>query len=274
MNTHAAQTSLEIVSHLSRRALRIHVIASLAAMSFASIGCLGAPEEAIGVTAEPAVTLNSLTTNSLTTNSLTTNSLTTNALTSNALTSNALTSNALIAAALEDPAARELLKYVVSCALPAGAQINVTVHDVNYTFPGELGLSPDWGASSGSCGPSCRAWVSACVLSRVNYLGVSVPLSIRGPHPALASTAQEWDSYPHGEATYWGDIFATPQIRRACLSPGQTEIPRVCGPSIQGCVMEVIGSCDQVCDGAREDGHFEGCGEEQGANADITVFLK
>jgi hypothetical protein len=261
MNTHAAQRSHEIVSHLSRRT---HIIASLAAMSFAWIGCLGAPEEAIGVIAEPVVTLNSLTTNSLTTNSLTTNSLTTNSLTTNSLTS----------AALEDPLARELLKYVVSCALPAGAQINVTVHDVNYSFAGELGLSPDWGAPSGTCGPSCRAWVSACVLSRVNYLGVSVPLSIRGPHPALASTPQEWDTYPHGEATYWGDIFATPQIRRACLSPGQTQIPRVCGPSIQGCVMDVIGSCDEVCDGPREDGRFEGCGGDDGLNANITVFLK
>lgn len=111
-----------------------------------------------------------------------------------------------------------------------------------------------------------RPWSDA----RVDYLGVSRPISICGARPQLATTAEERADFSHREATYFGDIFRSPQIRRACLSPGQTEIPRVCGPSLDGCVMDVIGSCDEVCDGVRRDGAFTGCDDR---DADVTVFL-
>jgi hypothetical protein len=275
MTKHADPKSQAIIFN---RSSRIHAIASLAVMSFAWLGCIAAPEEegAVGAAEQASLTTNSLTTNSLTTNSLTTNALTSNSLTTNSLTTNSLTTNALTASALEDPLARQLLKYVVSCALPAGEQVDITVRDVDYTFPGELGLAPGWGDPSGSCGPSCRSWVSACVLSRVNYLGTPVPISLHGEHPALATTPQEQDTYPRREAAYWGDIFSATQVRQACLAPGQTEIPRVCGPSIHGCVIDVVGPCEEVCNGARDDGGFVGCDDQDdnGANAPVTVFLR
>jgi hypothetical protein len=216
------------------------------------------------------LSINALAGNALTFNALTHNALIANALTSNALTSNALTINALTAQALEDPLARELLKYVVSCALPASAELDLTIDGTAYAFPGGTGLAPAWGEPAGSCGPECQRWVSACVLSRVDFLGVSRPISIRGARPQLATTAAERADFPHREATYFGNIFTSPQIRRACLSPGQTEIPRVCGPTLDGCVMDVIGACDDVCDGVLRDGAFTGCDHRGG---DITVFL-
>ena len=227
---------------------------ALAASVLPALGCLD----------EPTLTVSSLSQNALSLNGLAPNGLTTNALTANALT----------AGALEDPLARELLKYIVSCALPEDAEIDLTIDGIDYAFPGGTGLAPAWGQPDGACGASCRRWVSACVLARVNYLGVSVPISIRGTRRELASTAAERSDFPHREATYFGDIFASPQIRRACLSPGQTEIPRVCGPSLDGCVMNVIGSCDEVCDDTRRNGAFIGCGERGDAAADITVFLR
>ncbi len=160
---------------------------------------------------------------------------------------------------MEDPAAREVLKYIVSCALPEGAHIDVDVAGVTYGFDGEIGLAPQWGLPNGHCGPLCRSWVSGCVMSRVDYAGLPVLISIRGNHHALGSTPAERAAYPSREATYFGDIFAWPQRLFACLSPGQTQIPRVCGPSIDDCVMDVIGECDDVCGKPRPDGSFPKC---------------
>jgi hypothetical protein len=279
MSKHTAEKCHEIVSRLPRPMI---AIASLVAMSFAGLGCLveqgeGSEQgEDIGAAEARAVSQNALTQNALTQNALTQNALTQNALTQNALTENALTQNGLMenpltAEALGDPLTREFLKYVVSCALPVGNDVKVIVGGVVYTFPGGLGLAPSWGTPGGTCGSTCRAWVSACVLSRVNYLGQPVPISLRGDHPALASTLAEQLDYPNREATYWGDVFSSPQIRKGCLSPGETEIPRVCGPSISGCVIDVAGPCDDVCAGKLNDGSFVGCGGVDGA--DVTVFL-
>ena len=212
-------------------------------------GCAASTVE-VGVAEEAALTSNALTSNALTSNALTSNALTSNALTSNALTSNALTSNAL-----NDPNSQEVMKYIVSCALPAGVEVVTPAQ----TYEGELGLAPEWGLPGGHCDRECIEWVSGCVLSRVDYLGVHVEISIRGDLPALAVSAAEAAAYTDREATYYGDIFAAPQQRFACLSPGQTEDTRVCGPSLTDCVMTITGSCNDVCDPPTADGAFRNC---------------
>jgi hypothetical protein len=255
--------------------------------AFAATGCVASTDEAVGVAEEAALTSNALTSNALTSNALTSNALTSNALTSNALTSNALTSNALTSNALTsnalaDPNARELLKYVVSCALPTGAQV-VTP---SGTYEGSLGLAPQWGKPGGHCDESCQEWVSACVLSRVDYSGTKVSISIRGQNKALATSAQEQSSFSNREATYYGNIFKSPQLRFACLSPGKTALPRVCGPSLDNCVMTITGQCDDVCERPTKDGAFrncrapvsddDNCGDDDGTtfHGSVTVFLQ
>jgi hypothetical protein len=223
-------------------------------------GCAVSTVEEVGVAEEAALTSNALTSNALTSNALTSNALTSNALTSNALTSNALTSNALTSNALtsnalNDPNSLELMKYIVGCALPAGAEV-VTPAE---TFEGELGLAPEWGLPGGHCDSACIGWVSGCVLSRVDFLGVHVEISVRGDLPALAVSAAEAAAYTDREATYYGDIFAAPQQRFACLSPGQTSDTRVCGPSLVGCVMTITGACNDVCAPPTADGAFRDC---------------
>src|SRR4051795_5255527 len=111
---------------------------------FASVGCGEAGDDAETIQAA-IMAENALTANALTANALTANALTANALTANALTANALTANALTANGLRDPLSRQLLKYVVSCALPADASVSITVDGASYTFPGSLGLAPEWG---------------------------------------------------------------------------------------------------------------------------------
>jgi hypothetical protein len=258
--------------------------------------CVGASdtggESEVVATAQQAVNMdNALTSNALTSNALTSNALTSNALTSNALTSNALTSNALTSNALSDPAARTLLRYVAGCALPAGEGIDLEIDGQTYEFRGEIGLAKSWGKEHGSCNEACRRWVSACVLARVNYLGEHVPISIRGERGELASSTQERDTFTRREGAYYGDIFASPPLYHACVAPDAPLLPRVCGPSLEGCVMDVVGWCDDACDKPRGDRSFPKCrdharggsyGSESGKfpagvvkyDPSVTVFLQ
>jgi hypothetical protein len=217
---------------------------TMAPMVLSLAGC--ALEDATGLEDENtgAQMESILTQNALTQNALTQNALTQNALTQNALTQNALTQNALLSDSLRDPLARDLLRYITSCALPEGESLSVTVDGTAYRFDGQLGLSPAWGREGGSCGTSCQAIVSSCVLSRINYLGVQVDISLRSHLRAALPSPGERQAYSRPEAVYYGNIFATPQTRFACLPPGATSIPRVCGPSTASCVVEVESACD------------------------------
>jgi hypothetical protein len=237
-----------------------HGVALLCAMSF--VGCLAQTGDEtdgeVGVTQEAAITHNALTHNALTHNALTHNALTHNALTASALTSDTATN-----AALSDPDSREVLEYIASCALPPANQIDVTVAGVAYSFPGQLGLAPQWGLTGGTCDTSCQEWVSACVIARLDYLGEDVSISLRGKTAALASTPSEISAYTVAEGAYYGNIFLDTPVMYGCVAPGRTGLPRVCGPTTAGCIVEDLGSCAQACDKAdKKDGSFPSCSNE------------
>jgi hypothetical protein len=205
--------------------------------------------------------------------------LSANALSANALSANALSANALTASALEDPLAREFLKYVVSCALPADETINLTIDGQAYAFPGSLGMEPQWGHAGGSCDETCQRWITACVLARVDFLGVERPISVRGLNPGLKTTDEEASDYPVDEATYFGNVFAPGKPLFACLAPGRTEDVRVCGDSLSNCPMKVVGSCADACDREGSFGQFDFCStsgeahEPETYRESVTVFL-
>jgi hypothetical protein len=190
--------------------------------------------------------MNGLTMNGLTMNGLTMNGLTMNGLTMNGLTMNGLTMNGL-AAAMADPQAQLFLKYLVSCALGPQQSLTVTAGGTTHTFPGQLGLAPQWGSDHGSCDGSCQRWVSACLLARIDAAGIDREISVRGPNPMLFPTAQEISQYTQREATYFGNLFVSGQPRFLCLAPGQKQDQRVCGDSLADCPMTVVGSCAQDC---------------------------
>ncbi len=248
MNNIKSTSEFGITARLARvvRSMLPQGVALLCALPL--VGCLAqtgdAEGEAVDVVQQAA---------------LTNNALTNNALTNNALTNNALTNNALTNNSLSDPNAREVLKYIVSCALPRGAEVSFVADGVSYTYSGEIGLAPSWGQGGGTCGSSCQQWVSACMMSRVDYLGEKVLISVRGDHPALGSTWTERNAYSEREGTYFGNIFASTTQRYACISPGNTALTRVCGPTTVGCAVEVLGSCSSVCDSPRSDGSFPRC---------------
>ncbi|XYH92723.1 hypothetical protein ACMHYB_33220 [Sorangium sp. So ce1128] len=80
---------------------------------------------------------------------------------------------------------REVMSYLVSCALEQGQSVSYTDTRTGetYTFPGEIGICPQWGVQGvheGSGGAKCRQLVTACLLALVNPTGQSITLSMRG----------------------------------------------------------------------------------------------
>lgn len=258
----------------------------------AATGCIASQDEEVNFNApgsqDQAITFNAITFNAITFNAITFNAITFNALTTSTLAADSLTSNAL-----SNPDAREVFTYIVSCALPEGQSISVQSGGQSYSFDGSLGLAPEWGRPHGKCDETCQEWVSACVLARTDYLGEHVGISIRGRNRALDTSFAERVAYSHREATYYGNIFSNPPRYLACLSPGETQDPRVCGPSLEDCPLAFQGtSCADVCGRPTADGAFTNCrgpvdddDDDQGCNhgghshskpyvGSITVYLK
>lgn len=284
-----------------KSARQIALIICVAASS-SQIACIGPAEldaaeldaatldEDVDEIQQEFVTVNGITINGITINGLATNGITLNGITLNGLTDSVMMGNSRLIDALREPGARELFTFIVSCALPEGKEVKLKIDGKKYVFKGEIGVAPEWGRDRGSCGESCQEWVSACLLSRVNYLGDHVPISIRGEGQGLSSTKRERNEFRHREAAYYGNIFLKKPRRYACLAPGQRSIPRVCGQGGRNCVVDIVGRCDEVCDPARSDGSFPNCRDHEPSRdrcgrdifpkgtktykASITVFLE
>ena len=255
---------------------RVLLVAALAVASLSVIGCAdpsGSEEEGEEelATAGQEVRID--------------NGLTANGLMTNGLTANGLTANGAVMSLLEDDDARKILAYVTTCALPMGERFDLTIDGHPYTFEGALGLAPGWGGETGSCDADCQSWVSGCILSRVNYTGDAVPISLRGPSASLVSAPEELAEFPSMEAVYFGDLFSDPPKRFACTAHGSTLIERVCGPSTTGCVVDVVGDCDDyfTLGGAPTarcgipdtgEGYYPDCRDNQGTThlGSVTVY--
>ncbi len=262
------------------------VLPLLTLTPFTLTACLGSSPnevEAFGSDQAALITPNGLTQNGLTQNGLTQNGLTQNGLTQNGLTQNSLLRDALASASTGE-LNQQFLSYVVSCALRADQSVDLTVGGTPMRFAGQMGLAPEWGASdTAQCGPECQQWVSACLLARINYYGHRIDVSLRGQKaPALSTDQAELSAFPRAEATYFGNIFVqgTPQPRYACTVAGSPLISRVCGPAdssgkYPGCVVNVLGDCNAVCDIKPTLGttYFANCHPAgQPAYRSITVF--
>lgn len=233
-------------------------------------------EEEHGSVSQPAFTRNAFTRNALSASALTADDRVIAALVRTPLTSEAIAREPVLMSALRDPLSREFMAYAVSCALPEGASVSVSIDGERHDFEGQLGLADRWGKRNGHCNADCKGWVSACMLARVNHLGETVPLSMRAKDKALSSGAEERSAFPSREGAYYGDVFARPQLRFACTSPGSTLIRRVCGGTgedTEGCVVDVLGGCDKLCSNEAKDGSFRSCkGGGRTIPAAVTIF--
>jgi hypothetical protein len=247
-------------------------------IALTGLGCGAPPVEGLAET-EGAV----LTENGLAANGLAANGLAANGLAANGLAANGLAANGLAANGLADPAAHKFMEYVVSCALPADRSVTFVQAGVSYSFAGGIGVAPEW--ETKTCDGSCQRWVSACVLARLNKLGVHRQISIRGANDALGMTPHEMQDFPVREATYYGNLFQPDQPRYACLARGVTQDLRVCGDSLVGCAVTFPGDCENVCQRPGRFGTFVDCASHELSPRDnsrrddgiyaetITVFL-
>ena len=168
---------------------------------------------------------------------------------------------------LEDAFTRDVLEYMVSCALEPGQRIEVAVGDDMLVYEGALGLAPQWGTESGSCDAECQGWVSACLIARTNFLGESVPISLLGDHESLAPSVDEALAFDVEEATYFGDLFGEARTLYACVPAGSSGPERTCGDDPSSCAIAVLGECDAICDDA-------GCRDPQGLVHAQTITVK
>lgn len=181
---------------------------------------------------------------------------------------------------------RALLTLLVACALPADVSLaGVAADGTPLVFLGGTGLASRWRREP--LDAADRAWVSACAAAQVSETALSVPISLRGPRPALAASADERDAWTLEEGAFFGDVFADPALPlpwRACRGRGAISDPaladRVCTeedpghPGATHCGMIFAGSCDEACE--RRRGHYVRCRDAASGETTsrvVTAFL-
>jgi hypothetical protein len=108
---------------------------------------------------------------------------------------------------------RMTIAYMVRCALPANHSITKQDQDgVSYTFPGQIGVAPEW--ENGECSTGCQQHVTACLLAHVNTTGVHIPLWLDGDSEAIGWSLDS--DFPYEEGSFFGNIFVSPPVAYYC----------------------------------------------------------
>jgi hypothetical protein len=217
----------------------------LASCALLLVGCVAA--ETTSTTTQGLEAKNKLVANKLVANKLVANKLVANKLVANKLVANQLAINPIGAGGLLSSAdGREVLSYVVSCALPAPQTVvaenqgtcsvdtdcqdlpqelgNTTFggacaanHTCTYSFFGVIGVTPDW--VDHPLDTAGKHWLSACLFSRVNAHDTAEEISLRGENSALTVSSDEQLLYSVEEGAFWGNLFTgdnKPILWNAC----------------------------------------------------------
>jgi hypothetical protein len=117
---------------------------------------------------------------------------------------------------------RELLKYLVSCALQPNVSVSFDAAGQSFEYPGSLGLVPQW--SHRSLTLEEEQIISACILARTNYFGKTVKLSMRNESlPALQPDESELRDFPFFEASFFGNIFKAEPEHFVCIGEAKAD---------------------------------------------------
>jgi hypothetical protein len=211
-----------------------------------------------------------------------------NALTPTAFANGLLSSVQLTSASAASMGAtangREVLSFAVSCALSSGQSIGYTVGGTSYTANGLMGVAPGW--TTGALSSTAAAWVSACVVSRVNLTGATVTISARGDNAGLDSALGEAGNYMIEEGGFWGNVFTNlgSIAGYACNGNDQAnndsygDLPlRECAESgyhnTTPCGFSYMGVCSEICSSL--EAPYSGCSGygEDPADYVVTTFL-
>jgi len=125
------------------------------------------------------------------------------------------------ASMLSTAGSRQVLDYLIGCALPSNASFNVSAGGQTFTFYGDAGLAKNWIHTKLT--DKQQRWISACMLARVNNQGQLMKISMRGPHKALRVTKAETERFTQEEGVYYGNIFtgAAPIVGWSCEGQAQ-----------------------------------------------------
>ena len=237
----------------------LFILVAGVAVCIAQTGCLAEALESepgagqVGAMEEALTSMNRLSMNRLSMNRLSMNRLSMNGLSSGGLSSSGspISSTELI----QTPEGRELLAYVVRCALPGGQSLSGAYDGVTYTFPGAVGVAPGWRLKP--LDPVGQRWVTACLLAHVNGYGAAVSISLRGEHEALGTTSTERAQFNVQEAAFYGNLFgsgpdrgmyacAGSTVQVHCGASSSSYVPwRSCGAS-ENCGLSFAGPCRDV----------------------------
>ena len=120
-------------------------------------------------------------------------------------------------AALTDEASMAVLRYLIECALPVDQKVVVYPSKESLldeqAVTGAYGFWPRW--LDEPCDVTCRAWVSACVFSRINEREIKTLISPRVPAAdevdrALYETPKlVKDMFPFYETSFFGSYWST-----------------------------------------------------------------
>ena len=177
---------------------------------------------------------------------------------------------------------RQLLQYLVNCALPPETTLAFEVDSTAYVLPGGLGLAPAWAERPLTEQEERR--VSGCILARTNFFGVPVQLSMRSEaadaREVLKAGEQERQAFPFFEAAFFGNIFQPERETYVCTGDNSPRrqvhlqsLLRVCSlPASDAAGATSQSRCSFVITGACKDESFQRQGIDYTADA-IRVYL-
>ena len=152
------------------------------------------------------ISLNGISLNGISLNGISLNSIAANKIVANRISAERLSLNLSSARDLLTTAeGREMLRFVIGCAIPGDQILVADFKGRHYEFPGELAVAPEW--LEHPLDKRGKGWVSACMFARVNVAGASIAVSLRGPNRALAAGAEERAGWPVQEGAFYGDMF-------------------------------------------------------------------
>ncbi len=246
-------------------------------IALALVGCN--VDDHLHSSSQSVVSHNALASNALASNALASNRLASNRLSSNQLSSNRF--NLTNADLIETDDGREVLTYLVSCAIPEGISLAGTDSQGNqYEFFGELGIAPRW--LDHPLNRTEKGWVSACLFARVNVDGVPVQISLRGPSSALTVTPDEQANWTLQEGAFYGMYFTPPGqpinwnacrgrdseqaqlFERACAQPDpQNPGKTLCGFNFAGdCGRYSVAPTQTACRAFSPNGYYVNCADD------------
>jgi hypothetical protein len=205
--------------------------------------------------------------NGLIMNGLAFNGLAFNGLAFNGLAFNGLSTSEFSTWFQQDPTQADLLmRYLVRCSVPDGETRTYSDGTTTYTWPGYLGLAPDW-SSGAPMTLEEQQIVTACLAALTNKYSQSVRISVLGANARgepIPYTASELADYSQREACFFGNIFThddegNPEgffvgNDQPLLPPSKSSL-RACalastnGPTSSACPPLVhIGDCQASCE--------------------------